>query len=226
MVTTRMGIAALAAVVGAGLAAAAPAGAASIAVNGACFLDSDTITVSGSGFTPGAAVNYAFNGVTQASGTADAAGNVAQQVEAPVLPIDSEVSTYNLTAIDQSNLQNVGSAQVTITKLTASLSPQKARPQKKIKFNVRGMPPAVTVFLHYVFHGRSRATITLGRPNAPCGTMTKRRRFFPFDHPSVGIWTFQFDNNRRYSPNSRPAVRGKVQIYHAFSSSAAAPILN
>jgi hypothetical protein len=217
-----MGIAALTAALMGSLATAATAGAASIAVNGTCFLDSDTITVSGSGFTPGVAVNYEFNGVTQASGTADLSGNVAQQVPAPVLPIDSEVSTYNLTAIDQSNLQNVGSTQVTITKLTASLSPQKARPRRKIKFNVRGMPPAVTVYLHYVFHGRSRATVTLGRPNAPCGTLTKRRRFFPFDHPGVGIWTFQFDNSRRYSSRTRPAIRGKVQIFHASAVSASA----
>jgi hypothetical protein len=203
----------------------APASAATIAVNGACFLESDTITVSGSGFTPGAPVNYAFDGVTQATGNADAAGSVAQQVPAPVLPIDSVVSTYNLTATDQTNLQNVGTAQVTITKLTASLSPEKARPRRKIKFNVRGMPLAKTVFLHYVFHGRSRATVTLGRPDAPCGTLTKRRRFFPFDHPSVGIWIFQFDNSRRYSSRSRPAIRGRVQIYRAFSASAAAPML-
>jgi hypothetical protein len=212
--------------IAAGLAAAAPAGAASIAVNGACFLDSDTITISGSGFTPGAPITYAFDGVTQANGTADLSGNVAQQIPAPVLPIEAVVTTYNLTATDQTNLQNVGSTQVTVTKLTASLSPQKARPRRKVKFNIRGMPPAVTVFLHYVFRGRSRATVTLGRPDAPCGTLTKRRRFFPFDHPSVGIWTFQFDNNRRYSAKSRPAIRGKVQIYHAFSSSAVAPILN
>jgi hypothetical protein len=221
-----MGIAALTVAIAAGLAAAAPAGAASIAVNGACFLDSDTITISGSGFTPGAPITYAFDGVTQANGTADASGNVAQQIPAPVLPIEAVVTTYNLTATDQTNLQNVGSTQVTVTKLTASLSPQRARPRRKVKFNIRGMPPAVTVFLHYVFRGRSRATVTLGRPDAPCGTLTKRRRFFPFDHPSVGIWTFQFDNNRRYSAKSRPAIRGKVQIYHAFSSSAVAPILN
>jgi hypothetical protein len=221
-----MGIAALTVAIAAGLAAAAPAGAASIAVNGACFLDSDTITISGSGFTPGAPITYAFDGVTQANGTADLSGNVAQQIPAPVLPIEAVVTTYNLTATDQTNLQNVGSTQVTVTKLTASLSPQKARPRRKVKFNIRGMPPAVTVFLHYVFRGRSRATVTLGRPDAPCGTLTKRRRFFPFDHPSVGIWTFQFDNNRRYSAKSRPAIRGKVQIYHAFSSSAVAPILN
>jgi hypothetical protein len=221
-----MGIAALAAALVAGLAAAAPADAASIALNGACFLESDTIAVNGSGFTPGAAVSYAFDGVTQATGNADAAGNVAQQVPAPVLPIDSEVSTYNLTATDQSNLQNVGTIQVTITKLTASLSPEKAPPRRKIKFNVRGMPPAVTLYLHYVFHGRSRATVTLGRPDAPCGTLTRRRRFFPFDHPNVGIWIFQFDNKRRYSSSSRPAIRGRVQIYRGiFSSSATAPML-
>jgi hypothetical protein len=222
-----MGIATLATALLAALAAAASAGAATIAVNGACFLDSDTITVTGSGFTPGAPVTYAFNGVTQGDGNADQAGNVSQQIPAPVLPIDSVVLTYNLTATDQTNLANVGSAQVTVTKLTASLNPEKnVRPRRKIKFNVRGMPPAVTVFLHYVFHGRSRATVTLGRPDAPCGTLTKRRRFFPFDHPSVGVWIFQFDNSRRYSSTSRPAIRGKIQIYRAFSSSVTAPILN
>ena len=126
-----MGIAAVAAALVVGLAAAAPAGAATIALNGACFLESDTITVSGSGFTPGAPVNYAFDGVTQTTGDADAAGNVAQQVPAPVLPIPSVVSTYNVTATDQSNLQNVGTTQVTITKLTASLSPQKAPPRRR-----------------------------------------------------------------------------------------------
>jgi hypothetical protein len=219
-----MGIAALAILAAAGLATAANAGAATIGVNGECFLDSDTITVSGSGFTPGASVSYTFDGITQASGLADLSGNVAQQIAAPVLPIDSVEHTYNLVATDQSNLQNVGNTQVTVTKLTASLSPQKARPQRKIKFNVRGMPPGVTVYLHYVFHGRSRATVTLGKPSAPCGTLTKRQRFFPFDHPSVGIWTFQFDNSRRYSSGNRPAIRGKIQIYHVRGAAASASL--
>jgi hypothetical protein len=207
------------------LVAAAPAGAATIAVNGTCFLDSDAITVTGSGFTPGAAVNYAFDGVSSAAGSADTAGNVATQIAAPVLPVDSVEHTYNLTGTDQSNLTNVATAQVTITKLTASLSPERARPRRTIKFNVRGMPPSKTVFLHYVFRGRSRATVTLGRPNAPCGTLTRRRRFFPFSHPSVGIWIFQFDNHRRYSAGSRPAIRGRVQIFRSLSSSATASML-
>jgi hypothetical protein len=211
----------LAAAAVAGLVAAAPAGAATIAVNGTCFLDSDTITVSGSGFTPSGPVSYAFDGVTATSGSADRMGNITEQIAAPVLPVDAVEHTYNLTGTDQTNLANVATTRVTITQLTASLSPERASPRRKIKFNVRGMPPAVTVYLHYVFRGRSRATVTLGRPDAPCGTLTKRRRFFPFDHPSVGVWTFQFDNSRRYSSHNRPAVRGKVQIYRGSSSAAA-----
>jgi hypothetical protein len=205
-----------------GLVAAAPAGAATLAVNGACFLDSDTVTVTGSGFTPGAAVSYAFDGVTATSGTADAAGNIASQIAAPVLPVDSLEHTYNLTGTDQANLANVGTTQVTVTKLTASLSPQRARPRRKIKFNVRGMPPGVTLYLHYVYRGRSRGTVTLGKPSAPCGTLSVRRRFFPFNNPHVGIWTFQFDDKRRYSSKTRPAIRGKVQIYRTYSSATGA----
>jgi hypothetical protein len=204
-----------------GLVPAAPASAATIAVSAPCFLDTDPITVTGNGFTPGAAVNYAFDGVASASGAADAAGNVSQQIPAPVLPADTLEHTYTLTGTDQTNLANVGSTQVTVTQLTAGISPQEARPSRKIKFNVRGMPPGVQVYLHYVFHGRSRGTVSLGKPAAPCGTLSVRRRFFPFDHPSVGIWTFQFDNKKRYSSSSRPAIRGKVQIFRRFRSSSA-----
>jgi hypothetical protein len=190
-------------------------------VNGTCFLDSDMLGVSGSGFTPGAAVSYAFDGVASASGSADTSGNIAQQIAAPVLPVDSVEHTYNLTGTDQSNLANVASTQVTVTKLTASLTPQRARPRRKIKFNVRGMPPGVTVYLHYIYRGRPMATVTLGKPKAPCGTLSVRRRFFPFDNPRVGIWIFQFDHKRSYSSHTRPAIRGKVQIYHSSSSAAA-----
>jgi hypothetical protein len=204
-----------------GLAAAAPARAATVAVNAPCFREGDPIGLTGNGFTPGAPVNYAFDGVGSDSGTADAAGNVSQQIEAPVLPSGTIQHTYNFTATDQANLANVATTPVLVTALTATISPTQARPSRKIKFNVRGMPPGVQVYLHYVFHGRSRGTVSLGKPAAPCGTLSVKRRFFPFNHPKVGVWTFQFDNAKRYSSSSRPAIRGKVQIYRVFRSSSA-----
>jgi hypothetical protein len=213
------------AAVAVGLLAAAPARAATLAVNAPCFLDTDLITVTGSGFTPGAPISYAFDGVTSASGAADGSGNITQQIAAPVLPVGTPSHVYNLTGTDQVNLANVGTTQVTVTQLTATLSPTRARPSHKVKFNVRGMPPGVQLYLHYVFHGRSKADVALGKPKAPCGTLSVKRRFFPFRHPKLGIWTFQFDDQKRYSKNSRPAIRGKVQLYRTFTSSATAAML-
>ncbi len=213
------------AAVAVGLLAAAPARAATLAVNAPCFLDTDLITVTGSGFTPGAPISYAFDGVTSTSGAADGSGNITQQIAAPVLPVGTASHVYNLTGTDQVNLANVGTTQVTVTQLTATLSPTRASPSHKVKFNVRGMPPGVQLYLHYVFHGRSKVDVALGKPKAPCGTLSVKRRFFPFRHPKLGIWTFQFDDQKRYSKNSRPAIRGKVQLYRTFTSSATAAML-
>jgi hypothetical protein len=51
---------------------------------------------------------------------------------------------------------------------------------------------------------------------APCGALTKRTRFFPVNRPRTGIWTFQFDNKKRYSKHSLPRVLLKIQIFSVF----------
>jgi hypothetical protein len=206
----------------AGTAAAASASAATVSVTGACYLDSQMIPITGSGFTPGAAVSYAFDGVASATGTADAGGNVSQQVAAPVLPPDTFEHVFNMTVTDQSNLSNVGTAPVRISQLTAKLTPSQARPTSRIRFAVHGMPPGQLVYLHYVYRGRARATVTLGRPSAPCGVLTVKRRFFPMRRPAVGTWIFQFDNRKRYSAGSRPAIVGKIPVFHRLHSVSAA----
>ena len=196
--------------------AAAPAKAASVAVGGACYLDSDKIAVTGTGFSPNTTVSYAFDGVASSSGAADGAGNINQPIDAPVLAPDTLEHVYNLTVTDQSNLANVGSVQVRVTQLTATLTPQKARPTRKIRFSVHGMPPGAPLYLHYVFHGHSRATVLLGKPSAPCGVLNVRKRFFAMRHPHVGTWIFQFDDKKSYSAATRPAIRGKVVLFHTF----------
>lgn len=211
----KKGRLALAAGLLAALVVAAPAHAASIAVGGSCYLDTDMIIVTGIGFTPRADVTYAFDGVASGFGSADPAGDVSQQVPAPALPAGTIEHTYNLTATDQSNLTNVGTVPVRVTRLTATLSPQKARPSRRIRFAVHGMPPGVELYLHYVYKGRSRATVPLGKPSSPCGILVVKRRFFPMRNPHVGTWTFQFDDKKSYSPNTRPAVRGSVVLFHS-----------
>ena len=216
MEASLTGRVALAAALVAALFAAASARAASIAVGGPCYLDSDMIMVTGTGFTPSAGVSYSFDGVTSGSGAADAGGNISQPISAPVLPPDILEHVYNLTATDQSNLSNTGSVQVRVTQLTATLTPQRARPSRRIRFSVHGMPPGVQLYLHYVYRGRSRATVSLGKPAAPCGVLNVRKRFFPMRNPHTGTWIFQFDDKKTYSAANRPAIRGKVQLFRTF----------
>jgi hypothetical protein len=199
----------------------AQADAATIGVNGACFIEGGQITAAGNGFTPGGPVNYTFDGQLSASGVADGAGNVSQALVAPTLTGTTIQHTFSLAAQDQTNPANAATASVTVTKLTATLKPRRARPSKKIKFGIYGMPPGATVYLHYVFHGKSRATRKLGKPKAPCGTLTVRKRFFPMSRPKAGTWTFQFDNKKKYSAATRPAIRGQVLIFKTFRSTAA-----
>lgn len=204
-------------------AAAAPVGAATVSVKGACFIEQERITTSGAGFTPGGSVSYAFDGVTADFSPADAGGNVFTQLQAPTLDAGVLVHTFNLTATDQANPATVGGTPVTVTKFGASIHPSKARPSHRVKFAIRGMPPGVTVYLHYVLHRRVKTTATLGKPAAPCGTLIVKRRYFPFDKPGAGTWTLQFDDKKHYSSATRPAIRGKVLLFH--SSSAAASTL-
>jgi hypothetical protein len=217
------GKAALMVALGAGLMATAPAGAASVAVNGTCFIEQEQIGASGAGFTPGAQVAFAFDGVAAEFGSASLTGSIFQQLTAPTLDDGLLVHTFNLTATDQNNPANVGSVPVIVTRFGAAIHPAQAPPGRRVKFAIRGMPPGKQVYLHYVLHGRVRLTVALGTPAGPCGTLNVKRRYFPIHRPAAGTWSLQFDQRKRYSSTTRPAIRGRVLLFH--SASAAASML-
>jgi hypothetical protein len=196
--------------------AAQAAQASTVAVDQPCYLSGGPISSTGTGFTPGGPVNYSFDGQPAASGVADGAGNVAQPLTAPILALGTIQHTYSLAAQDQTNPALAATTSVTVTRQVATVTPHKARPKRKVKFGIHGMPPGATVWLHYVFHGKQRYVKKLGRPKAPCGTLTVRRRFFPVNRPKTGTWTFQFDNRKRYSKQTLPRIRGPVQIFNVF----------
>jgi hypothetical protein len=206
-----------AAIIGlAALGGSADARASTIAVDAPCYLSGGPINATGTGFTPGGPVNYAFDGQLSASGTADSAGNIAQPLTAPILPLRTVQHTYSLAAQDQTNTALAATTSVTVTGRVATVTPHKARPKRKVKFGIHGMPPGGPIFLHYVFHKKQRYVKKMGTAKAPCGTLTVRRRFFPVNRPKVGTWTFQFDDKRRYSKSTQPQIRGPVTIFNTF----------
>jgi hypothetical protein len=194
----------------------AQAQASTVAVQYGCYLSGSPISTSETGFTPGGPVNFSFDGQLATSGTADGAGNLAQPLTAPVLDFNTYQHQYSLAAQDQTNPALAATTPVFVTQRTVTMSPKRARPRSKIKFGVHALNPGQAVYLHYVFHGKQRYRKKLGTAKAPCGALVKRTRFFPVSRPAVGIWTFQFDNKKRYSKHALPRILLKIQIFKIF----------
>jgi hypothetical protein len=190
--------------------------AATVGVDATCYLVGSPINSSAAGFTPSGPVNFSFDGQLSASGVADGAGNLAQPLTAPPLPPNLHQHAFSLAAQDQTNPAIAANTQVNVTERVATLSPTRARPRRKVKFSAYALNPGQTVYLHYVFHGKQRYSKKLGKASAPCGKIVKRTRFFPVSKPRTGIWTFQFDNHKRYSKHTAPATGFRVQIFKIF----------
>jgi hypothetical protein len=64
-----------------------------------------------------------------------------------------------------------------------------------------------------VFAGRSLKTVRIGMPKGDCGLFSVKRRQFPFKKsPRRGIWTIQFDQQKRYNPKASPRVPLPVRV--------------
>jgi hypothetical protein len=200
----------------AALAGTSQAQAATVGVDAGCYLSGAPINSSAAGFTPGGPVNFSFDGQLSSSGVADAAGNLAQPLTAPPLPPNLHQHTFSLAAQDQTNPAIAASTQVNVTERVATLSPTRARPRRKVKFGAYALNPGQPVYLHYVFHGKQRFRKKLGTATQPCGSIVKRARFFPVSKPRIGMWTFQFDNRKKYSKRTAPLTGFRVQIFKIF----------
>jgi hypothetical protein len=206
-----------AAIIGlAALGGASEAHASTVAVDATCYLSGSPITANAAGFTPNGAVNFAFDGQLASSGTADPAGNLSAPLTAPLLPTGTHQHAFSLAAQDQSNPALAATTTVNVTERVATVSPQRAKPSRKVKMSVYALNPNQPVWLHYVFHKKQRARVKLGTAHGPCGSLSARKRFFPMRHPSFGTWTFQFDNSKRYSKKTVPQIRGPVTIFRTF----------
>ena len=189
---------------GAALAAAAPqaAQAAELAPLGACYRSVDsqtreTVTVRGTGFTPGEQVSVAIDGVVVDTATALPDGNVEGQVTAPYQERGERPFTLTLTEVDQP--ANTASAASRVTALAFRLKPRKTAPSQRVRFIGRGFTDGEFVYAHYVRKGKLRKTVRLGAAQGPCGRIDVRRRQIPIKRPATGRWTLQVDNQKRYS---------------------------
>jgi hypothetical protein len=194
------------------LSAPAAAQAATLAVDQACYPVGGVITVTGTGFTPGATVQLSYsNAGTAASPVADGAGNFTAQVPAPSITRDEQPIAINAT-----DGTNAAPAALRITRPEVETRPGRANPRRRVLYRVRGFTQARRIFIHYIYRGRHRGTVRLTRKRGPCGVFTRRMRMLPVRTIRFGTWRVQVDARRRYSSRSVPRLTGSLTIFRTF----------
>jgi hypothetical protein len=174
------------------------------------------VVLRGTGFTPNAALDVYIDGVIVLSGTANVVGDLEATVKAPFQRAGER--EFGVTVVERDTPVNAAGALSRVTALGVTLRPREARSSRRVRFRGRGFTAAAPVYAHYLYGGRVRKTVRLGRqPTTPCGTFNVRRRQIPIRRPRTGDWTLQIDQQRRYS--AEPAtnwVRLLIRLREVF----------
>jgi hypothetical protein len=176
----------------------------------------ETVHLEAGGFTPAGHVTLLLDNqfVTDDAGNplvgqADAKGTVRAQIPAPFQGLGERPFSVQLREME--NTLHVLTAGASVTNLSVTLRPKRARPSRKVRFRGRGFTENAPIWGHYLYGGKVRKTIRLARrPAGLCGVFHAKRRQIPVRDPAVGKWTLQVDQRRRYTP--RPPIAQTVII--------------
>jgi hypothetical protein len=191
------------------LAAPTTASAQSISLPGQCFYEGQKVQVSGTGFSP--ASNFEYIDLRGRLGTwipapVDANGNLFGEGEAPDIQsrlVKDEVAYWSSNPAVAFPFK--------VMRLDLRASPP-LRPRRRSKLSLAGLPSGQPVYAHYRRGGRKVADVRWGVAQAPCGTLTTRRRGIPGRNPRRGRWLLQLDASPRYDPLTEPRIVERFRV--------------
>jgi hypothetical protein len=174
-----------------------------------------TVRLAAGGFTPNALVDVAVDGapVAGVAGTQVAGpdGRLQGSIPAPYRRRGQRRFTVTLT--EQGTPANTVTARSRITALAVGVRPRQTVPTDQVRFSGRGFTGRGRVYAHYVFRGRVRKTVSMGRPKGACGVFSARRRQIPV-RPRRGVWLVQFDQRRTFTdPPQSIFVRLQIRVF-------------
>jgi len=206
--TTRLLRAAPLAVVVA-LLLAQSAAAASLSVEGTCFASGQQVLVTGTTFTPLAAVT--IGGDVTGTAQADATGAFQVPIAAPAIA-GLGPRTVTVTAIDGANAANTATLRLNVVRAAfGSNLPIAGRPHDMTTWRFAGFAPGRPIYAHFLLGGRSRGDHRFGLARGACGTLTARAPRIPgVSGLRPGRWTLKLDQRRTYhesTPGSEATFR-------------------
>jgi hypothetical protein len=185
------------------LVAAPAAGAATLRVDPdlPCYRETQTVFLPGSGFTPGARIDFSRDGMALSVDppiVADAAGGINATLTLPGLLEGQDRLTY--LATDSANPANTAQVTPLVSATDVQMSPQQGRPERLLTIGARGFFGGRQLYAHVVRSGRgARAarTLRIGRVRGVCKKVRAKRRLFRAG-VAAGTYRVQFDTYPRY----------------------------
>ena len=165
----------------------------------------DTITITGSGFAPSAAVTLSFTGndeVLTSDATSDATGALDTEVTAPDLKDFNADSSAIPVALDTADGATAG---FELTEWDGTLTGYRStvRRGQRLRFETTGWTGADALYLHYVRGGKTVHTQRLGATTGPCGDLTKSFKAFSFRGAKLGNYNLRISPNATFTNTDR-----------------------
>ena len=200
-------------------AAVAPAGAATLTTD-ACVRyvrNQPTMTIVGTGFTPGGSVALASSTRTRttpvpfsSSPVLPNGGFVTRTLPPPFSSPSRNQESFTLLGVDATNPTAFGTTQFQVVRFGMTTSPTPRRPTSRIRYTARGFTSGKRVYVHFRFRGVTRRTVSLGVARGPCGIASQRMRALP-TKTLYGPWT-TYTNQFRTAPRKRPYWQDSFEI--------------
>jgi hypothetical protein len=174
------------------------AAAAELAVTGTCFASGQQVVVTGTTFTPLAAVTIGGD-VAATSARADATGAFRVPIAAPAVA-ELGPRTVTVTAVDGANPANTATLRLNVVRAAfGSNLPIAGRPHDVTTWRFAGFAPGRPIYAHFLLGGRSRGDYRFGVARGACGTLTARAPRIPgVSALQPGRWTLKLDQRRTY----------------------------
>ena len=188
---------------------ASAAGAATLTVSGnkSCYRIGDTLTLSGTGYTPSGPVAVTFEGHGIGTLTADAAGNISTPLLIPQL---RGVDRRALVATDATNPAITATTRFLGSSLLVKVRPQTGAAGRKLRINASGFTTGKRLYAHVLRKGYRR-NVFIGKLKGPCRTLKVRKRVLSAATPN-GLYTVQFDTKRRYAKKTKVLYKFRVTV--------------
>lgn len=172
----------------------------------ACYRETETVLLPGSGFTAGARVDFSRDGTALPVDppiVADPAGRISATLTLPGLFSGQRRLSY--LATDSANPANTAEIGLLLTATDVTLTPAQGRPERLLTINARGFFDGRQLYAHVVRAGRAARgsdarNLRIGRIKGACRKVRAKRRLFPAA-VAPGTYRVQFDTFRRYQPS-------------------------